>query len=97
VYGSESANRPSALGYGNAGGYNYGVSSHGGYGGRPSGYGGSNGGYGISGTLADGDEFGPGDSAYPDGSVPQHPGNFHAQKVRISREINIFHDFITFI
>ncbi|GAB1864007.1 hypothetical protein CAJAP_05086 [Camponotus japonicus] len=80
VYGSESANRPSALGYGNAGGYNYGVSSHGGYGGRPSGYGGSNGGYGISGTLADGDEFGPGDSAYPDGSVPQHPGNFHAQK-----------------
>ncbi|EFN60668.1 hypothetical protein EAG_14886 [Camponotus floridanus] len=80
VYGSESANRPSALGYGNAGGYSYGVSSHGGYGGRPSGYGGSNGGYGISGTLADGDEFGPGDSAYPDGSVPQHPGNLHAQK-----------------
>ncbi|XP_050448563.1 lysozyme D-like isoform X2 [Cataglyphis hispanica] len=81
VYGSESANRPSALGYGsgNSGGYSYGVSSHGGYG-RPSGYGGSNGGYGVSGTLADGDEFGPGDSAYPDGSVPQHPGNLHAQK-----------------
>ncbi|KAL6442980.1 hypothetical protein ACFW04_002760 [Cataglyphis niger] len=81
VYGSESANRPSALGYGsaNSGGYSYGISSHGGYG-RPSGYGGSNGGYGVSGTLADGDEFGPGDSAYPDGSVPQHPGNLHAQK-----------------
>ncbi|XP_072767004.1 uncharacterized protein [Anoplolepis gracilipes] len=81
VYGSESANRPSALGYGsgNTGGYGYGVSSHGGYG-RPSGYGGSNGGYGISGTLADGDEFGPGDSAYPDASMPPHPGNFQAQK-----------------
>ncbi|KMQ94275.1 hypothetical protein RF55_5584 [Lasius niger] len=80
VYGSESTNRPSALEYGsgNAGGYGYGISSHGGY--RPSGYGGSNG-YGISGTLADGDEFGPGDSAYPDGSVSQHPGsNLHAQK-----------------
>lgn len=92
MYGSESANRPSALGYGsgNGGGYSYGVSSHGGYGGRPpSGYGGSNG-YGISGTLADGDEFGPGDSAYPDGSVPQHPGNLHAQKVRIFRGRGIF-------
>lgn len=100
VYGSESANRPSALGYGSgtSGGYSYGVSGHGGYGGRPSGYGGSNGGYGISGTLADGDEFGPGDSAYPDGSLPQHPGNLHAQKVRyISRKIGIFRDFITYI
>ncbi|XP_029658656.1 uncharacterized protein LOC115232737 [Formica exsecta] len=81
VYGSESANRPSTLGYGsgNSGGYGYGVSSHGGYN-RPSGYGGLNGGYGVSGTLADGDEFGPGDSAYPDENVPQHPGNLHAQK-----------------
>lgn len=79
MYGSESANRPSALGYGsgNAGGYGYGGNSHGGYG-RPSGYGGSNG-YGISGTLADGDEFGPGDSA-PDGNMPQLPANIQAQK-----------------
>lgn len=75
MYGSESANRPSALGFGSGNGYSYG---------RPSGYGGSNGGYGISGTLADGDEFGPGDSAYPDGNMPQHPaGNLQAQKVHI--------------
>ncbi|XP_029173066.1 uncharacterized protein LOC114941998 isoform X2 [Nylanderia fulva] len=75
VYGSESANRPSSLGYGsgNSGGY-----GQGGYG-RPPGYGGSNGGYGISGTLADGDEFGPGDSG-PEGSVPQLPANIQAQK-----------------
>lgn len=80
VHASETSNRPSALGYGsgNGGGYGYGVSGYGNYG-RPSGHGGSIGGYGISGTLADGDEFGPGDpGTYPDASVPQ--GNIHAQK-----------------
>lgn len=68
---SETSNRPNALGYG------YGVSGYGGYG-RPTGHGGSNGGYGVAGTLADGDEFGPSDAAYPDATVSQ--GNIHAQK-----------------
>lgn len=85
VYGSETANRPNTVGYGpgNIGGY--GIS--GSYG-RPTGYGGSNGngGYGISGTLADGDEFGPGEpaSGYPDVNMSMHPGNIHTQKVDIS-------------
>lgn len=75
---SETANRPSALGYGS--GFGYGVSGYGGYG-RPAGHGGST--YGISGTLADGDEFGHSETAYPEaqGTVPQ--GNIHAQKVYI--------------
>ncbi|XP_024874363.1 uncharacterized protein LOC112456196 [Temnothorax curvispinosus] len=78
-HASETANRPSALGYGsgNTGGYGYGASGYGGYG-RPTGHGGPTGGYGVTGTLADGDEFGPADPAYPDASVPQ--GNIHAQK-----------------
>lgn len=84
MHASETANRPSALGYGsgNVGGHGYGVSGYGSYG-RPTGHGGSIGGYGISGTLADGDEFGAGggDPTYPDASVPQ--GNIHAQKVHI--------------
>ncbi|RLU17885.1 hypothetical protein DMN91_010124 [Ooceraea biroi] len=81
VYGSESTNRPNTLGYGsgNIGGYSHGTSGYGGYG-RPIGYGGSTGGYGISGTLADGDEFGPGEQAFSDGGVSQHTGNIHAQK-----------------
>ncbi|XP_011877276.1 PREDICTED: uncharacterized protein LOC105567210 [Vollenhovia emeryi] len=79
VHASETSNRPSALGYGtgNVGGYGYGASGYGGYG-RPTGHGGSTSAYGISGTLADGDEFGPSDTAYPDASMPQ--GNIHAQK-----------------
>ncbi|KYM82311.1 hypothetical protein ALC53_07314 [Atta colombica] len=82
---SETANRPITLGYGsgNGGGYNSGngggygfiVNGYGGYG-RPIGHGGSI--YGISGTLADGDEFGPSDANYPDASTPQ--GNIQAQK-----------------
>ncbi|EZA60170.1 hypothetical protein X777_15107 [Ooceraea biroi] len=81
VYGSESTNRPNTLGYGsgNIGGYSHGTSGYGGYG-RPIGYGGSTGGYGISGTLADGDEFGPGEQTFSDGGVSQHTGNIHAQK-----------------
>ncbi|KYN08683.1 hypothetical protein ALC62_00354 [Cyphomyrmex costatus] len=73
------SNRPITLGYGsgNGGGYGYVVSGYGGYG-RPTGHGGSISGYGISGTLADGDEFGPNDAAYPDVSTPQ--GNIQAQK-----------------
>ncbi|XP_036149393.1 glycine-rich RNA-binding protein 3, mitochondrial [Monomorium pharaonis] len=77
VHASETANRPSALGY--VGGYGYG--GYGSYG-RPTGHVGSIGGYGVSGTLADGDEFGGGggggEPAYPDANVPQ--GNIHAQK-----------------
>lgn len=82
MYGSESSHRPNTLSYvppGNAGGgYGFGTS---GYGGRPSGYGGGS--YGISGTLADGDEFGPGDPAFSDGSGPQYPAgsNINTQKV----------------
>ncbi|XP_012223229.2 uncharacterized protein [Linepithema humile] len=73
VYGSESSNRPSTLGYGSGnGGYGYGGNGYGGYG-RPTGYGS----YGVSGTLADGDEFGSGDL---EGSMPQPPGNLHTQK-----------------
>lgn len=82
VYGSESAHRPNALGYGpgNVGGY--GTSGYGGNG-RPTGYGGG-GGYGITGTLADGDEFGPSE-VHPEGSVPQLPGaNIQTQKVYTS-------------
>lgn len=84
MYGSESTNRPNTLGYGsgNGGGYGYGSSGYGGYG-RPTGYGGPTGGYGISGTLADGDEFGHGDPNFSDGGVSQHTGNLHAQKVRL--------------
>lgn len=85
MHASETANRPSALGYGsgNAGGHGYGVSGYGGYG-RPTGHGGPTGSYGISGTFTDGDDFGPSDAAYPDASVQQ--GNIHAQKVYISRK-----------
>ena len=89
---SETANRPITLGYGsgNGGGYNSGngggygfiVNGYGGYG-RPIGHGGSISTYGISGTLADGDEFGPSDANYPDASIPQ--GNIQAQKVYIRR------------
>ncbi|XP_018355148.1 PREDICTED: uncharacterized protein LOC108756086 [Trachymyrmex septentrionalis] len=76
---SETANRPITLGYGsgNGGGYGYVVNGYGGYG-RPTGHGGSISTYGISGTLADGDEFGPNDASYPDASTPQ--GNIQAQK-----------------
>lgn len=83
MHASETANRPSTLGYGsgNGGGYSYGISGYGGYG-RPTGHGS---GYGISGTLADNDEFGHGEGpAYPDGSVPQLPaGNIQTQKVHL--------------
>ncbi|XP_012056365.1 PREDICTED: uncharacterized protein LOC105619457 [Atta cephalotes] len=76
---SETANRPITLGYGsgNGGGYGFIVNGYGGYG-RPIGHGGSISTYGISGTLADGDEFGPSDANYPDASTPQ--GNIQAQK-----------------
>ncbi|XP_011162950.1 uncharacterized protein LOC105198017 [Solenopsis invicta] len=71
VHASETANRPSALGYGG-----YGVSGYGSYG-RPTGHGG----YGVSGTLADGDEFAGagngGEQTFPDATVQ---GNIHAQK-----------------
>ncbi|KYQ49560.1 hypothetical protein ALC60_11344 [Trachymyrmex zeteki] len=87
---SETANRPITLGYGsgngggygsgNGGGYGYVVNGYGGYG-RPAGHGGSISTYGISGTLADGDEFGPNDASYPDASTPQ--GNIQAQKVEL--------------
>jgi len=86
LHASETANKPSTLGYssGSSGGYSYGVSNYGGYG-RPTGHGSSIGSYGITGTLADGDELGPGDSVYPDTSVPQR--NIHAQKVYSERWI----------
>ncbi|OAD60943.1 hypothetical protein WN48_01010 [Eufriesea mexicana] len=74
-YGSESFRKP--------GGYDSGVSGeHGGYSfSRPTGYGGSvsGGGHGISGTFANGDEFGPVEPSYPEGHAPAPP-NIQAQK-----------------
>ncbi|XP_032664701.1 protein SPT2 homolog isoform X2 [Odontomachus brunneus] len=83
AYGSESTNRPGASGYGSGNSGGFGVSTWGFS--RPTGYGGpvgggGGGGYGISGTLADGDEFGPGDPVFSDGNASQHPGNVQAQK-----------------
>lgn len=75
---SETANRPNALGYGS--GFGYGGSGYGGYG-RPTAHGGSTG-YGISGTLADGDEFGH-ETAYPQAQETVPQGNIQAQKVYV--------------
>nr|XP_034177995.1 uncharacterized protein LOC117603201 isoform X2 [Osmia lignaria] len=78
-YGDENSRKPGGYESTSSGGYGYG---HGGYGsGRPTGYGGStsNGGYGISGTFANGDEFGGAEANYPEGNAPSHP-NIQAQK-----------------
>lgn len=79
-YGGDSTRRPG--GYELAG-YGYG---NGGYGsGRPSGYWGpaASGGYGTSGTLVNGDEFGPMEPSFPEGGAPPHP-NIQTQKVIVS-------------
>ncbi|XP_076679535.1 uncharacterized protein LOC143374869 [Andrena cerasifolii] len=81
-YGGESSRRPTGYESAPSGGYGYGNGGYGGYGsGKPSGYWGStaSGGYGISGTFANGDEFGPVEPNYPEGNGPPHP-NIQAQK-----------------
>ncbi|XP_076645790.1 uncharacterized protein LOC143355128 isoform X2 [Halictus rubicundus] len=84
-HGSESSpnRRPNGYETGLSGGYGYGNGGgYGGYGGgRPSSSSASSasGGYGISGTLANGDEFGPVEPSYPEGNVPSVP-NIQTQK-----------------
>ncbi|XP_017888641.2 uncharacterized protein LOC108630088, partial [Ceratina calcarata] len=71
-YGNEGTRKPNGYAYGSSGGYGYG--NNGGYGfNRPSGYG------GISGTLANGDEFGSVEPNYPEINAPAHP-NLQTQK-----------------
>lgn len=82
-YGGESSRRPTGYESAPSGGYGYGNGGNGGYAsGKPSGYWGStaSGGYGISGTFANGDEFGPVEPNYPEGNGRPHP-NIQAQKV----------------
>ncbi|XP_068980917.1 uncharacterized protein [Bombus flavifrons] len=74
-YGSEGSRKPDS--YDSGGGYGYAGSGFGGYSfNRPTGYGGD---YGISGTFANGDEFGSVEPNRPDGHPPPHP-NINAQK-----------------
>ncbi|XP_043597620.1 uncharacterized protein LOC122574280 isoform X2 [Bombus pyrosoma] len=74
-YGSEGSRRPGS--YDSGGGYGYASSGFGGYSfNRPTGYGDD---YGISGTFANGDEFGSVEPNRPDGHPPPHP-NINAQK-----------------
>ncbi|XP_053975377.1 translation initiation factor IF-2-like [Hylaeus volcanicus] len=81
-YGSESSRRPAGYESPTSAGYGYGNGGYGGYGSvRPTGHGGSaaSGGYGVSGSFANGDEFGPHEPNYPEGNGPPHP-NFQTQK-----------------
>ncbi|CAK9827170.1 hypothetical protein ANTRET_LOCUS4893 [Anthophora retusa] len=78
-YSNDSPRKPAAY---DSGGYGYGSTAYGGYGfNRPSDYGGSisGGSYGISGTLANGDEFGPAEPNYPEENAPSRP-NIQTQK-----------------
>lgn len=85
-YGSEGSRKPSGYDSSVSGGYGYANSGFGGYSfNRPTGYGGSTGGYGISGSFANGDEFGPVEPNRPEGHTPSHP-NINAQKVMILRD-----------
>ncbi|XP_031773317.1 uncharacterized protein LOC100865798 [Apis florea] len=80
-YGSESSRKPS--GYDSSVSGEYGYVNNGGYSfSRPTSYGGSvsgGGGYGISGTFANGEEFGPVEPNHSGGHAPSHP-NIQAQK-----------------
>ncbi|XP_076388432.1 uncharacterized protein LOC100883921 isoform X2 [Megachile rotundata] len=82
-YGSESSRKPGSYDSTTSGGYDYGgYGAYGEYGfNRPKGYGGStsSGGYGISGTFANGDEFGTAEPNYPEGNASLQP-NIQAQK-----------------
>ncbi|XP_078053712.1 uncharacterized protein LOC144479081 [Augochlora pura] len=79
-YASESTRRPGGYETGFSGGYSYGSGGYGGYsGGRPSSSSGSSSAYGISGSLANGDEFGPAEPNFPEGSAPTVP-NIQTQK-----------------
>ncbi|KAF3426853.1 hypothetical protein E2986_02795 [Frieseomelitta varia] len=79
-YGSEGSRKPGGYDSSVSGGYGYANSGFGGYSfNRPTGYAGSTGGYGISGTFANGDEFGPVEPNRPEGHTPSYP-NINAQK-----------------
>ncbi|CAL7950770.1 unnamed protein product [Xylocopa violacea] len=81
-YGGESSHKPSGYGSGIPGGSDYGSSGYGGYSfNRPTGYGRPvpSGSYGISGTFANGDEFGSLEPNYSEGNPPPHP-NIQTQK-----------------
>nr|XP_033330231.1 uncharacterized protein LOC117222573 isoform X1 [Megalopta genalis] len=81
-YASESTRRPGGYETGFSGGYSYGNGGYGGgySGGRPSSSTGStSSAYGISGSLANGDEFGPAEPNFPEGSAPSVP-NIQTQK-----------------
>ncbi|KAG7188579.1 hypothetical protein KM043_008209 [Ampulex compressa] len=85
VYGAENSGRPGGLGHGSGGGggYSYSDPGYGGHGSsRPTGYGGAvgSGSYGVTGTFADGDEFGPEDPNFPEGGGPPPPENIQTQK-----------------
>ncbi|CAK9819374.1 hypothetical protein ANTQUA_LOCUS10131 [Anthophora quadrimaculata] len=70
-YSNDSPRKPGAYDSPTSGGYGYGSSA---YGGSISG-----GSYGISGTLANGDEFGPAEPNYPEENAPSRP-NIQTQK-----------------
>ncbi|XP_043791477.1 uncharacterized protein LOC122714308 isoform X1 [Apis laboriosa] len=82
-YGSESSRKPSGYDSSVSGEYGYVNNGYGGYSfSRPTSYGGSVSGgssYGISGTFANGEEFGPVEPNHSGGHVPSHP-NIQAQK-----------------
>ncbi|XP_076752025.1 uncharacterized protein LOC143424088, partial [Xylocopa sonorina] len=81
-YAAENSHRPSGYGSGIHGGSDYGSGSYGGYSfNRPPGYGRPvpSGSYGISGTFANGDEFGSVEPSYQEGNAPPHP-NIQTQK-----------------
>ncbi|XP_028524922.1 uncharacterized protein LOC108002657 isoform X2 [Apis cerana] len=82
-YGSESSRKPNGYDSSVSGEYGYVNNGYGGYSfNRPTSYGGSvsgGGSYGISGTFANGEEFGPVEPNHPEGHAPSHP-NIQAQK-----------------
>ncbi|XP_006557904.3 uncharacterized protein LOC100576994 isoform X2 [Apis mellifera] len=79
-YGSESSRKPNGYDSSVSGEYGYVNNGYGGYSfNRPTNYGGSGSSYGISGTFANGEEFGPVEPNHPEGHAPSHP-NIQAQK-----------------
>lgn len=94
-YGSESFRKPGGYDSGVSAEYGYANNGHGGYGfSRPTGYGGSvsSGGHGISGTFANGEEFGPVEPTHPEGHAPPPP-NIQAQKVTFFLHRSIHRQF----
>ncbi|XP_031832407.2 uncharacterized protein LOC116426904 isoform X1 [Nomia melanderi] len=81
-YGNGNSHRPYSYETGTSDGYGYGNGGYGGHGtSRPTSSSGSSvsSSYGISGILANGDEFGSVEPNYPEGSAPSVP-NIQAQK-----------------